>query len=214
MGLREEDGKLFFLLPEELREDSYWSHADKYYGYNVRNHGWEIPLCDYNCSVGESFLSFVGFWIEELTVQEVQEVEICGKKRKGFGLDNGSYYLDGNLPSIIEGIGIVSGLPYGLQEHLMTTKPPLKVSGMRMPYYDWWPFPSGMPYRLYRIEDENDNILFEDNPLFKVITGLESLEGENTSMDHTVYDLHGQRVSTPQPGGVYIRDGKKFVWPR
>ncbi len=29
-----------------------------------------------------------------------------------------------------------------------------------------------------------------------------------------MFDLKGYPLTTPQPGGVYIRDGKKFVWPR
>ena len=33
-----------------------------------------------------------------------------------------------------------------------------------------------------------------------------------TVPDETVYDLQGRRVQTPQPGGLYIRSGRKFIF--
>ena len=42
-----------------------------------------------------------------------------------------------------------------------------------------------------------------------VIDGVESIE--ETSNDNAIYTLSGMRVSNPQPGMIYVKNGKKFI---
>ncbi|MBR7055092.1 MAG: hypothetical protein IKI26_10110 [Prevotella sp.] len=42
-----------------------------------------------------------------------------------------------------------------------------------------------------------------------VINGVESIE--ETSGDNAIYTLSGMRVSNPQPGMIYVKNGKKFI---
>lgn len=55
----------------------------------------------------------------------------------------------------------------------------------------------------------NEECLFEmkDMALLSGISNLPSVP-DRTSI---IYDLHGREVSSPVPGSIYIRDGKKFV---
>lgn len=46
-------------------------------------------------------------------------------------------------------------------------------------------------------------------------TGIEAIEEDGSSIhieDNTVFDLMGNKVSHPQPGSIYIINGKKLIW--
>ena len=44
-------------------------------------------------------------------------------------------------------------------------------------------------------------------------SGIESIDlSDSRSADDAIYDLQGIRVTRPQAGNVYIRNGKKFIY--
>ena len=70
----------------------------------------------------------------------------------------------------------------------------------------------GMP-RLFAVEEADGTVLILNEELYDEITGAGISEAvmHPTSSDNRIFDLHGRRVTNPQPGSVYIRGGKKFV---
>ncbi|MDD7317832.1 MAG: hypothetical protein SOZ80_08250 [Prevotella sp.] len=44
-----------------------------------------------------------------------------------------------------------------------------------------------------------------------IFTGVETVENEEQKADNSIYDLMGRKVEKPQRGGIYIRNGRKFV---
>lgn len=73
-------------------------------------------------------------------------------------------------------------------------------------------YPSCSPFgKLVKVADKDDNLIFTPDMLAAMdeisLTDLSS--GENDLL----YDLMGIPVDTPQPGTIYIRNGKKIVLP-
>ena len=51
------------------------------------------------------------------------------------------------------------------------------------------------------------------NPLLEDATGIEIIQHSTLHTQHsTIYDLQGRKVTTPQAGRIYIRNGKKITW--
>ena len=59
--------------------------------------------------------------------------------------------------------------------------------------------------------DKEGNVLYQGKNITDPLLGGMIEAVENCNRKHAVYDLHGNRVDCPQPGSVYIRDGRKFV---
>ena len=70
----------------------------------------------------------------------------------------------------------------------------------------------GWSLRLY--ECWQDDELIYSEAAFKEATSMkEIVDGQEADNSH-VYDLFGRKIADPQPGTVYIRNGKKFVQSR
>ena len=64
------------------------------------------------------------------------------------------------------------------------------------------------------IECWQDDELIYSEAAFKEATSMkEIVDGQEADNSH-VYDLFGRKIADPQPGTVYIRNGKKFVQSR
>ena len=44
-----------------------------------------------------------------------------------------------------------------------------------------------------------------------VYTGIENVDINKSSIDNVIYNLNGQRISSPQKGQIYINNGKKYI---
>ena len=50
-------------------------------------------------------------------------------------------------------------------------------------------------------------------PLFEEVTGIQTIENSELSIDNAaIYDLLGNKITTPQTGRIYIQNGKKITW--
>ncbi|MBQ4028285.1 MAG: hypothetical protein II624_03890, partial [Prevotella sp.] len=45
--------------------------------------------------------------------------------------------------------------------------------------------------------------------LFGEVTGVEEITAPTSDENAPIYDVMGRRVLNPQPGGIYIQNGKK-----
>lgn len=58
---------------------------------------------------------------------------------------------------------------------------------------------------LYAVYDTNGTIIY-GTP-----ASIPSCGEDESSKSHIIFDLHGREITTPLPGSIYIRNGKKFV---
>ena len=50
-------------------------------------------------------------------------------------------------------------------------------------------------------------------PILGDAAGIQTIESSASTIDHSdIYDLLGNKVKTPQPGRIYIQNGKKLLW--
>ena len=50
-------------------------------------------------------------------------------------------------------------------------------------------------------------------PILGDAAGIQTIESSASTTDHSdIYDLLGNKVKTPQPGRIYIQNGKKLLW--
>ena len=193
--IREEDGKYFIhkpvnepgVIPGELI--------------------WEMDvecaqLYDFNCKKGDTMCMYTNMGNEsEWIVREVNELTTRdGVTRKVLDLHGTGY--NPFKAFIIEGLGPAEQgvLPY-FQTLLIAASGSTSSIGR-------WPVLAACTMQLKRVVDENGDAIYEKG----MLSGIEAIEADrNSDVQPIVYDLHGNRVDNPQPGSVYIRDGKKFV---
>ncbi len=46
----------------------------------------------------------------------------------------------------------------------------------------------------------------------EALSGIEDVYTDNDVADDVIYDLQGRRITTPTQKGIYIRNGRKFIW--
>lgn len=61
-------------------------------------------------------------------------------------------------------------------------------------------------------EDDDEGDAVTSVPADTLSTGDAALPSTREGTASTIYDLQGRRVTTPQPGVIYIYQGKKVVW--
>lgn len=42
-------------------------------------------------------------------------------------------------------------------------------------------------------------------------SGVENIDLDKSSTDNAIYNIQGQRITSPQPGSIYIKNGKKYL---
>lgn len=129
-----------------------------------------------------------------VTMNDAEPMEIDGQRCR-VQIPEGSQSISGL--SFIQGIGTTCNgslaTPY--------------VGGISGPLSDQ-PLP-GLLSVLLAVKDKDGKIIYKNNSF----DGIDNLNSGNESSrsDAPVYDILGRRVSTMVRGGIYIRDGKKFV---
>lgn len=63
-------------------------------------------------------------------------------------------------------------------------------------------------YDLLRVTDADGGVLYENKELLAGVAGVPAASEE----DSTIYDILGRRVTAPEAGHIYIRDGRKILW--
>ena len=48
--------------------------------------------------------------------------------------------------------------------------------------------------------------------LTEALSGIEDVYSDNDATDGAIYDLQGRRITIPTQKGIYIRNGRKFIW--
>ena len=46
----------------------------------------------------------------------------------------------------------------------------------------------------------------------EALSGIEDVYTDNDMMNDAIYDLQGRRITTPTQKGIYIRNGRKYIW--
>ena len=105
----------------------------------------------------------------------------------------------------IEGIGFVSknSITYATLIGLQ----PMISTGYQY-YSPPYPYPLGNA-TLNRVTDLDGNIIF--TPKMLEDSGIDDIRTDQELKDNQIYNLMGLPVSNPQPGTIYIRNGKKYI---
>lgn len=106
----------------------------------------------------------------------------------------------------VEGIGFVS-------THLSFTYatlvgPQTMISTGYQYYEPPYPYPFGNA-TLNRVTDLDGNIIF--TPKMLGDSGIDDIRADQELKDNQIYNLMGLPVSNPQPGTIYILNGKKYI---
>lgn len=213
--IREEDGKVYKLLDGE----NLLHYHDGRLEEKVAQSGEEILLYDITANYRQSF-QMLGDDLYVCTgwAANVFDYNDYGQNLRGIGVvtdygwaqTNGAYgqpqgniedmwedenFLKFNQTKFIEGIGVVSG---GILTEAYL-RPILLPTCYCYSLTD-----------LLRVTDNNTTI-YEDPKAIPEISAISSIKSDFKSSDAIIYDLLGREIIDPQPGTVYIRNGKKFV---
>ncbi len=125
----------------------------------------------------------------------------------------GTKYENEYGAKIMEGIGMVSGRlhPYLVRIRCCAGFFIAPMSACD-PDYSGGFGRRGMP-ELYSVEEPDGTVLILDEEHYNEVTGagIENTVVDSKQSNDNIYDLHGRMVANPQPGSLYIRNGKKFV---
>lgn len=166
---------------------------------------YQWPWSWYSYSDGNNQTSEpVKIWIESVWTDDM------GRKHFNITDRGDNYYGIEGMGEIIEGIGLVNADFMGNDTVVgglfiapcAEQLPPITgLEDVRWPSY----------VHLRSVIDKDGTVVYgrEDyhDPSNVVPVGADNVP----SPDSAIYDLHGRRVTNPQPGTVYIRDGRKYV---
>ena len=182
--LREESGKVY------ARKDQYIEVMNVIYGVGDESlfmeecNDGEVLLYDFTLGTGDRYPCR-----GEVFVSKVDNVFTNdGLSRRCMFLTNGMV--------VIEGIGCVNSVGefYGYQN---TSAISHRESGWLVAFAHW------------DVEGENFQVVYRDGLTSSIAHVSDSRETVGVA---NVYDLQGRRVKMPQSGGLYVRDGRKFIW--
>ena len=209
--IREESGRYFVRATDSLLSPS----SGEFWGWNTQSS--DMLLYDFNCNVNDTFTTVnnYGFPVGtnqenpeqtpvSLTVKEIDQIQLLGQqykmiKTEGFPLE----------PIAIEGLGWVTEC--GMLPYLMTNI--MMDSGYAFPdVIDLWPNPI-LEASLLSVTDTEGNVVFKPEMINgSGIEDISSMDSSDTlQRDARIFDMMGREVKAPQPGGIYIRAGRKFV---
>ncbi|MBQ6210548.1 MAG: hypothetical protein IJK42_12385 [Prevotella sp.] len=158
--------------------------------------GVERTIYDFNLKVGDTFQE------NELVVVRVDSVNVREITRKRIGFMSSWYFevykgvygeeLDEENPKNwdvcwIEGIGSSNTPTY---------------------YSDWYVI--GPRHTVQQCYLDGECVFTYDDFFAKPVSSI-SIPASPESASNAVFDLQGRRVQVPQRGGLYIKDGKKFI---
>lgn len=204
--LREEGRKLWIYNPygtSGIPYQYYQPYQDWKWGFNEP----ECLLYDFSLPSGKTYLSIDAL----LSVVEVRVTELIDSGTDGFAVQKIEYLNpSGNKEKeesilgraeVIEGIGFN---PYCSCEGTLVGPELLLPTGG--PHYNPpYPYPYGSTI-LTEVTDLAGNIIYKPKPV-----SIDEVLSSSETGDAPIYNLMGLPVRNPQPGSIYIRNGKKFV---
>lgn len=201
--MREEGGKVYTLL---LNHSENCRKSNQLYGVDSDaedEDSWisEFLIYDYNCEVGDSYITkdYAGFsWDIPIKVKEVSETmvdgEVC-KVQEIVPMEADDLYP---LP-VIEGIGIGT------------------AGCLNFQYL--WGAPTRLWYhnRINRVFNKDKEVIYNNPdwifdfpyPEFSSVGVPEDDKADNKA----IYDILGRRINSAAPGQIYICGGKKHIAP-
>ena len=176
-----------------------------------RNHVAETLVYDFSLDADGTFTTwyFPSFGssghgvplVSTVTVIENGETDKKGKKFKHQIFDviaKGQYYLDGDYVvsldkriTVLQEVGLTEG---GTVSKWDCIHPLNNGDG---------------PNYLMRVTDPDGTVIYYDQWAEMMSAG--QIECDPAAADNRMYDLMGREIRDPQPGTVYIRNGKKYV---
>ena len=194
MYLRQEGDKVYLLLNKSGYSEEFLAET-----------GGEILLYDFSLSQGESIDSYyVHAWggvftdtPDRMTVISTETMVVNGVERRGQCLDLYFREYDGTLTPRWKSNQVVEGI--GCQTGFLTRPCDVDV----FTHYE----PGGL--ELSKVCD-GDVEIFNHTDFDRYFTGVEEVSDDGVK-DGKMYDIMGREVKNPQPGSVYIQDGRKFV---
>lgn len=207
--IREEDGKVYKLLDDE---DLIYYHDRKLEDITAQP-GEELLLFDITANYKQSFQMLGdGLYVCTGLVADVFDYNDMGQNLRGIGVvtdygwaqvSKGSIeemwenkdFLNSMQTKFLEGIGVVSG------------------GTLTDAYIRPLVLPTCLCYSLtdlLRVTDNNTTI-YENPQAIPEISAIRDIKSDIKSSNSVIYDLFGREIMHPQPGTVYIRNGKKFV---
>lgn len=205
--LREEEGKVYVYY--RGKGNSYF-FVDVPEGYDEPS---ETLLYDFNLNPGESY-RHLGVWglayEYKLTVKSIEDIDTPGGilKKYTLGREFTDEYLQGWEPDLSD-ITAVEGV--GFNES--ATAVPFFSDAVRTGFWEGYganelPIPEYSQLCLRDVTDLEGNLIYNNGMLSSV---SDITFSEDNKSDTRIYDMMGREVKATQPGGVYIRAGRKFV---
>jgi len=198
LGIREDDGRIYMDKEEYLTlisEGSFWHNIadDTYIPYPETEDG-ELVLYDFTKQKGDMYCSVEGH--DPVYVAETETVVTKDNMmRKKQTLSNG-YVL-------IEGLGCINST--GM--FLYYLNPRTILSNDNVPYFDYT--------LMTGATINNDETLIFGQPFWDMVRavvadGIKEIRVEDKD-DKQIYLPDGRMTDTPPSGGIYIRNGRKYV---
>ena len=203
--LREEDGKVYTLIikygsdSEDPFVDLYTANDDDPKSYEIE----ERLIYDFTCKEGESYkgLHIESGIVEEMeyTVKSVDYVVIDGEEHKRLWISpETEIWVNPVIEPIIEGVGIGN-------QGCLTTMNFIFISTCPCTHHIFNRLLSTNGNMLYYNHYDYTNFPYAD------FSGIDHLTAHSRETDTPSYDMMGRRISSPAPGQLYIRDGKKYI---
>ena len=199
------DPTIIYLRQDGEKVYRYWDTTDEEI---IAKTGGEILLYDFSLKEGDVYQTYYSQSFEEMYyvypldmyVNSAGTVMIKGHERKyqylatyGWSpFDPNDLPREGSGLLVIEGIGPRRGF---------ISEP-----------FEFWPYDGGVRLVYYTTKVcDGDEVIFTGDD-FKLFTaGVEEVLDGGCVKDGKMYDIMGREVKNPQPGSVYIRNGRKFV---
>ncbi len=205
--LREEDSRVYMIFDSDAESLHYSPAPYNNIGSHFPSPYEEKLLFDFGVGKGaviDCFMnSYENSWMqtqaEVIEVEDVTQGAISGRKLKLSNVsgtnwnDELTIYIKSEWLEGVGNIGDGSMFLFG---------------GVQWPLPDCYCGHGGYFNNLY---DRDGNVVYKGADIRVETVGVKTVLSESESEIGHIYDLIGGRVDSPQPGTVYVRDGRKFV---
>ena len=197
--IREEDNQYYLRKP--LADNSVVAMPQSWWGEETD----EALIYDFNLSVGDEFPTFGSGGME---FSYYGQNEISGVSNVTIGDETLKVITVFPDFHAVDGIGWTKAGIFPYFDVESDRLIPGVYNNYRDAIIEIWPEPSEHPI-LEQIEDLEGNMIFEPREAFN---GVDDIRPDNNCISDTrIFDMMGREVKAPQPGGIYIRAGRKFV---
>lgn len=215
--MREEDSKVYMLINYTGgRFYKYSQKVERNVKY-VPEEGEEAVLFDFSIGIGETYNSiYGGNTLTGMNGTTIEETLVNGEPAKMFYVMKDSdrwhfeKYNEKEIPwPYMVSSNLVKAWGFGYVEGIGSINP----GGMTgwIDYVTNFLDSQNPAEVLYKVHDNSGNEIFFNDP-WNSYAGMTDVRTYQVPGSGIMYDLHGIRVTNPQRGNIYIRDGKKFVY--